>query len=223
MLGNCIFTRASRVEPELVALHASRGHESLSGKLFMRYTVLVADLLVFFTAVLALLPALHRNAARFLRPIEAAIGGPSTATDIRTSGDVGDGGDESLFDESHADGGSGTDAARGLLAIALALAHPAYILIDHGHFQYNCVCLGLVLWAVHHLVHGRELVGSVCFVAALGYKQMALYFAPSFFCYLAGRAWQRSGGSLNRCAILFFQGCVYLFFVRRLYFCIQRV
>ena len=163
----------------------------------MRYTVLVADLLVFFTAVLALLPALHRNAARFLRPIEAAIGGRSAAIGA-PRGDIDDGDRDSLLS---GDSDGGTDAARGLLAVALALAHPAYILIDHGHFQYNCVCLGLVLWAVHHIVHGRELVGSVCFVAALAYKQMALYFAPSFFFYLAGRAWQRSGGSPSRWVI----------------------
>jgi alpha-1,3-glucosyltransferase len=30
---------------------------------------------------------------------------------------------------------------------AVLLLCPVVILVDHGHFQYNCVALGLTLWA----------------------------------------------------------------------------
>ena len=44
---------AARLNPDWVALNNSRGFESYEHKLYMRYTVLVADVLVFFTAVLS--------------------------------------------------------------------------------------------------------------------------------------------------------------------------
>lgn len=32
---------------------------------------------------------------------------------------------------------------RRAFALAVALLNPALIIIDHGHFQYNCISLGL--------------------------------------------------------------------------------
>lgn len=43
---------AACLNPDWVALNDSRGYESYEHKLYMRYTVIVADILVFFTAVL---------------------------------------------------------------------------------------------------------------------------------------------------------------------------
>lgn len=42
---------ASKIEPELIALYSSRGHESPQSKLFMRATVLVSDILIYFTGL----------------------------------------------------------------------------------------------------------------------------------------------------------------------------
>ena len=92
---------ARRIHPPLVALHASRGHESMATRAFMRNTVVVCDAAVFFPA--ALLCARHGMSP----------------------------------------GGS---RMRFLLQL---LSVPAFVLIDHGHFQYNCVSLGLVLWAAY--------------------------------------------------------------------------
>ena len=61
---------------------------------------------------------------------------------------------------------------------------PAFVLIDHGHFQYNAVSLGLVLWAAYGCLTGRPLAASAAFSLALNFKQMSLYLAPAFFCYL---------------------------------------
>ncbi|KAG9351025.1 hypothetical protein JZ751_024914 [Albula glossodonta] len=67
------------------------------------------------------------------------------------------------------------------------LLYPGLILIDHGHFQYNGVSLGLALWGVLGLGLGKDLLGSVAFTLALNYKQMELYHALPFFCYLLGK------------------------------------
>jgi len=86
---------------------------------------------------------------------------------------------------------------QGLAALALTLMQPGLILIDHGHFQYNNVCLGLAGLAAACMVHGQGVTGgriaawdyggSILFVCCLCFKQIALYWAPAFFFYLLGR------------------------------------
>ena len=41
---------AERFEPEMVALIDSRGYETVSSKVFMRLTVLISDVIVYFTS-----------------------------------------------------------------------------------------------------------------------------------------------------------------------------
>nr|XP_054764087.1 dolichyl pyrophosphate Man9GlcNAc2 alpha-1,3-glucosyltransferase-like [Lytechinus pictus] len=132
---------ADKVNPDWVALEESRGHESPAHKLFMRYTVLVADLLMYIPAVLAF----------FFWTVK---------------------------DRSN---------VQLLSSLAITLLYPGLILIDYGHFQYNCISLGFTLWAVVAMATNHELLGSVAFVLALNYKQMELYHSVPFFCYLFGR------------------------------------
>ncbi|XP_041474928.1 dolichyl pyrophosphate Man9GlcNAc2 alpha-1,3-glucosyltransferase-like isoform X2 [Lytechinus variegatus] len=132
---------ADKVNPDWVALQGSRGHESPAHKLFMRYTVLVADLLIYIPAVLAF----------FLWTVK---------------------------DRS---------SVQLLSSLVVTLLYPGLILIDYGHFQYNCISLGFTLWAVVAMATNHELFGSVAFVLALNYKQMELYHSVPFFCYLLGR------------------------------------
>jgi alpha-1,3-glucosyltransferase len=79
-------------------------------------------------------------------------------------------------------------ADRVAATVALVLFQPSLILIDHGHFQYNTICLGLTLWAVVALLADRPYLATVCFCAALNFKHMALYFAPAFFFQMLGDA-----------------------------------
>ena len=72
------------------------------------------------------------------------------------------------------------------IALLAVLMQPATILIDHGHFQYNVVMLGFGVATLECLLAGRALWASIFFVAALGYKQMALYYAPAIFAYMLG-------------------------------------
>ncbi|KAI9838625.1 MAG: hypothetical protein M1819_004939 [Sarea resinae] len=72
------------------------------------------------------------------------------------------------------------------IALVAILMQPATLLIDHAHFQYNTVMLGFLLASLSSMLAGRTLWGSIFFVAALGFKQMALYYAPAIFVYLLG-------------------------------------
>ena len=67
-----------------------------------------------------------------------------------------------------------------------ALLYPGIILIDHGHFQYNCVSLGLFVAAVTLILQNSMIIGSFLFVLSLNYKQMELYHALPFFIYILG-------------------------------------
>ncbi|XP_076026316.1 dolichyl pyrophosphate Man9GlcNAc2 alpha-1,3-glucosyltransferase [Genypterus blacodes] len=131
---------AKMINPGWVELHTSRGHESPAHKLFMRATVLVADLLIYIPAVV--LYCLY------------------------------------LCDGS---------AKRKVCTLLCFLLYPGIVLIDYGHFQYNGVSLGLALWGVLALGLGRDVLGSLAFSLALNYKQMELYHALPFFCYLLGK------------------------------------
>lgn len=94
-----------------------------------------------------------------------------------------------------ADVGSRTAGLRHeLLVLVSLLLNPANVLIDHGHFQYNCISLGFALAAaVVIAAQGQEILGSVLFCAALSHKQMSLFYAPAFFAHLLGRCFQRQG------------------------------
>lgn len=71
------------------------------------------------------------------------------------------------------------------LSTILFLLYPGIILIDHGHFQYNCVSLGLFLWATFFIIAiENDVLATIFFVLALNYKQMELYHALPFFFYL---------------------------------------
>ncbi|MCJ1254414.1 Glucosyltransferase-like protein [Lignoscripta atroalba] len=72
------------------------------------------------------------------------------------------------------------------IALVAVLMQPATILIDHAHVQYNTVMLGFVLASMSSMLAGRLLWGCVFFVAALCFKQMALYYSPAIFAYLLG-------------------------------------
>lgn len=80
----------------------------------------------------------------------------------------------------------GVNKWKSSVALVAILMQPSTILIDHAHFQYNTVMLGFVLASVSSMLAGRSLWGCVFFVAALCFKQMALYYAPAIFAYLLG-------------------------------------
>ncbi|CEP63384.1 dolichyl-P-Glc:Man(9)GlcNAc(2)-PP-dolichol alpha-1,3-glucosyltransferase LALA0_S08e01200g [Lachancea lanzarotensis] len=74
------------------------------------------------------------------------------------------------------------------IAAAAILFQPSLILIDHGHFQYNSVMLGLTVYAINNLLDGFYGPAAMCFVLSICFKQMALYYSPIFFAYLLSKS-----------------------------------
>jgi hypothetical protein len=71
------------------------------------------------------------------------------------------------------------------------LLQPALLLTDHGHFQYNCISLGLSAAAAAVIAGGHDILGSILFSLSLNHKQMGLFFAPAFFAHLLGKCLQQ--------------------------------
>ncbi|KAH9309119.1 hypothetical protein KI387_037030, partial [Taxus chinensis] len=132
-------------EPQSLALHASRGYETPTSKLLMRWTVLSSDALIFFPAALYFIFAYYQGKK-----------------------------DDELA-----------------WALAMVLLQPCLMLIDHGHFQYNCISLGFTIGAVAAVISRRELPACVLFCLALNHKQMSAYYAPAFFAHLLGKCIRR--------------------------------
>ncbi|KAL1129708.1 hypothetical protein AAG570_012652 [Ranatra chinensis] len=74
-----------------------------------------------------------------------------------------------------------------LLCHLIVVAYPGLILIDHGHFQYNCVSLGLVIFSVSALRKDYDILSCVMFCLSLSFKQMSLYYALPYFFYFLGK------------------------------------
>ncbi|KAK9824694.1 hypothetical protein WJX72_012449 [[Myrmecia] bisecta] len=86
-----------------------------------------------------------------------------------------------------------------LLAV---LMQPAAVLIDHGHFQYNNISLGLSAGAAAAVAGGWECLGSMLYCLSLNHKQMSLFFAPAFFAHLLGKCLQQPSYSGKALSVL---------------------
>lgn len=161
---------ARLIDPKYVELGTSRGFESPNHKLFMRYTVLIVDILIFIPAICAYFFVLNNvcenstNNGRKKGKLNQKIEGKKLSYSV---------------------------------CIVLSLLYPGIILIDYGHFQYNCVSLGLTILAVTFITCGRHLWASFFFTLALNYKQMELYHALPFFLYLLSSCVPKPGGSIK--------------------------
>ena len=155
---------ASNLYPDLVTLHESRGHEHPAGKLFMRSTVMLADILILSPAIVYSSRYLHRYLSK-----------KSNSTSP----------EQPFMKRSK---------FSSVLVFLLYLIGPTNVLIDHGHFQYNGVCIGLSLLGATSILNDMDVMGSIFFCLALNFKQMALYYAPVFFFVLLRKCADKSTG-----------------------------
>lgn len=164
---------ANVINPDYVELHASKGFESETHKLFMRYSVLVVDFLLYIPAViLFFMCCSDTGTVCNVRRNQGAL--PKKKVGVKE-----------------------VDVLQRSLAIILALIYPGLILIDHGHFQYNCVSLGFLIYAVIFLNRYENLLASLFFCLAVNYKQMELYHALPFFLYLLSSCVPKPGNTLS--------------------------
>lgn len=151
---------ANFINSEFVVLGSSRGYESCGHKIFMRVTVLIADLLIYMPAIwwyFCRRQSNFQNTTKNLKNYNI-----STIT---------------VKEEKH---------LTAPVAMYLTLIYPGLILIDHGHFQYNGISLGTTVAAIAAIIQRRDHLASVLFCLSINYKQMSLYHALPFFCYLLG-------------------------------------
>ncbi|KAL4081784.1 glycosyltransferase family 57 protein, partial [Scleroderma yunnanense] len=62
--------------------------------------------------------------------------------------------------------------------------HPAFIIIDHIHFQYNGFLFGILLWSILTARDGNKLASGALFAVLLNFKHIYMYLAPAYFIYL---------------------------------------
>jgi alpha-1,3-glucosyltransferase len=75
--------------------------------------------------------------------------------------------------------------------VFVALLKPDQILIDHGHFQYNCLMLGLILYAFYFMIVGKRYLSCFMFTLAINAKLMGTYFSLAFLAGLIGLTLRR--------------------------------
>ncbi|VDM23251.1 unnamed protein product [Hydatigera taeniaeformis] len=107
------------------------------------------------------------------------------------------------------------DAALSSISVAVSmLSFPGLILVDHGHFQYNCISLGLFVLSLTFFAKDFDVIGSVVFCLAILYKQMELYHALPIFVFLLSKCFSHSfTACLNRIAVLAITVCTTFFLI----------
>jgi alpha-1,3-glucosyltransferase len=85
------------------------------------------------------------------------------------------------------------------LSFLLIVLNPGLLWLDHIHFQYNGMLLGILLASLGLLMHGNNvkpdtwvydlyhLGGAALFALLLNLKHLYLPLAPLYFCYLLGK------------------------------------
>ena len=181
---------------------ASRGVEDVRGKVGMRVSVLVGDLMVYVPGCLLYWWLCLRHG----RTNEPERGRKADRRKASSVGGVGravrgqqqhDGG---VFESDTPDTPNNREN-HSLASLFWLLVNSALLLIDHGHFQYNSISLGCTVLATTCVLRiGSSasvpaafrrvstfswLVGAAFFFCmALNHKQMTLYYAPAFFVHL---------------------------------------
>jgi alpha-1,3-glucosyltransferase len=80
------------------------------------------------------------------------------------------------------------------------------IIIDHGHFQYNNVMHGFFVFAVFFLLNDQYIFAIIFLVYCVNYKQMGLYYAIIFPCYVIKKLIFSEEKNLKK----YFISCLYI-------------
>lgn len=70
-----------------------------------------------------------------------------------------------------------------IITLCFVLLNPTILLIDHGHFQYNSVMLGLFLFSVAFLIRKFFSLSIIFILLSINFKQMAAYYAFPYVFY----------------------------------------
>eukprot|EP00056_Hartaetosiga_gracilis_P018507 m.11029 g.11029 ORF g.11029 m.11029 type:complete len:535 (-) comp6802_c0_seq2:11-1615(-) len=179
---------ANWINPSWMALGSSRGFESEELKMYMRNTSLLADVVVFFSAIYmwaSFMFSSKRTQTNTTQHHQLKQNNNNYKTGKKKSIKATNKRSKKSSDNRSLPLGQRTEDLLEIVGGVAGLAfHPCFILIDHGHFQYNSISLGFALWATYFIATKRFVLASVLFVLSLSYKQMSLFYAPVFFIFL---------------------------------------
>ncbi|MEW5320187.1 MAG: hypothetical protein WDW38_011280 [Sanguina aurantia] len=72
----------------------------------------------------------------------------------------------------------------GLVTFFLVAANAGLLMVDHCHFQFNGMLLGVLLWATHAAQRGSATLACLLFAALINAKHLFAYAGPVFLVYL---------------------------------------
>lgn len=142
-------------------------HASFHTILFQRLSVIATDAFLFFAIVYF-------------------IQSPSSSTSSSTSSSASS---AQLSSSSPSSPSSPLQTApspspKGYCLLLLAFANPGLLLVDHVHFQYNGMMIGLFLLSAALVLRGRDLAAGIAFAVLLNFKHIFLQSALVYFTYL---------------------------------------
>lgn len=95
-----------------------------------------------------------------------------------------------------------TSSSTSLLVFALVTFHPALLIIDHIHFQYNGLLLGVLILAIYYSRSNQFILSAVAFSSLVMLKHLFLPLALPFAVYLITRYCQLDLANLTTFRIL---------------------
>ena len=94
---------------------------------------------------------------------------------------------------------------------SLTFLNAGLLLVDHVHFQYNGMMIGLLLASIASIARGHERWGALGFAALLQLKHLFLFAAPLYFIHLLrGHVLEQRPPSLAACRRLVLLGSLVL-------------
>lgn len=112
-----------------------------------------------------------------------------------------------MFCRGYKDNGNTTKA------VILCFGSVALLMVDHIHFQYNGLLLGVLVGSLAALLNGHVLLGGALFAVLLNLKHLYLILAPVQFVYILrgwvwGKGWPGRLASMGTVVVLVFAASI---------------
>jgi len=89
------------------------------------------------------------------------------------------------------------------VSIFICLNLPILLMIDHAHFEINCVMLGLAIWSWNLISQGSIFIGIFIFCLSVNFKQNGLYYLIPTFGFIIGKSLKAEAFSFKLSLLLY--------------------